>query len=164
MHHKSNSSQGVRRFNQVSLGYSTFPFLLPELVGPCKENSACLISILKPFIFMLRSRAFLSLALRRFSSRPTPIMSAHVLPADTPLEEEENPDYDPKRFYPARVGGTIQKYQIVSKLGWGTGSTVWLVRDINRFVQCPLQPTGNNNLRLAVAIKPTCGTKDHQLL
>lgn len=91
-------------------------------------------------------------------------MSAHVLPADTPLEEEENPDYDPKRFYPARVGETIQKYQIVSKLGWGTGSTVWLARDINRFVQCPLQPTGNNNLRLAVAIKPTCGTKDHQLL
>jgi serine/threonine-protein kinase SRPK3 len=72
--------------------------------------------------------------------------SLHLLPANTLLEEEENPDYDPKRFYPARVGETIQKYQIVSKLGWGTSSTVWLAKEINRFGQRPLQPTRNNNL------------------
>jgi serine/threonine-protein kinase SRPK3 len=64
--------------------------------------------------------------------------TSHLLPANIPLEEEENPDYDPKRFYPARVRETIQKYQIVSKLGWGTNSTVWLAREINRFVQHPL--------------------------
>jgi serine/threonine-protein kinase SRPK3 len=60
---------------------------------------------------------------------------SHLLPANTLLEEEENPGYDSKRFYPAHVGQTIQKYQIVSKLGWGTSSTVWLAKEINRFVQ-----------------------------
>jgi hypothetical protein len=46
--------------------------------------------------------------------------TSHLLPANTLLEEEENPDYSLKRFYPARVGKTIQKYQIISKLSWGT--------------------------------------------
>ena len=71
---------------------------------------------------------------------------SHLLPANILLEEEENPDYDPKRFYPARVGETIQKYQLVSKLGWGTSSTVWLAKEISRFVQHLLQPTRDNNL------------------
>lgn len=89
--------------------------------------------------FMLRYRTSLSLALRPFSSRSNPIMntSPHRLTATTLLDEERNPDYDPRRFYPARIGDIIQKYQIVSKLGWGTGSTVWLAKDINRFVQFP---------------------------
>ncbi|KFZ14896.1 hypothetical protein V501_02997 [Pseudogymnoascus sp. VKM F-4519 (FW-2642)] len=59
---------------------------------------------------------------------------AHLLPADTLLEEERNPDYDPKRFYSARIGDTLQgKYQIISKLGSGTGSTVWLAEEMNRW-------------------------------
>ena len=87
--------------------------------------------------FMLRSHTFLSHALRRFSSRLNPIMNTrtHQLPANTLLDEEGNPDYDPRRFYPARIGDTIQKYQIISKLGWGTGSTVWLAKDTKWFVQ-----------------------------
>ena len=93
---------------------------------------------------MLRSRAFISLAPKYFS--PQLNMSSHLLPANTLLEEEGNPGYDPRRFYPTRVGETIQKYQIISKLGWGTGSTVWLAKDINRFVQCPSQLIGNNTL------------------
>jgi hypothetical protein len=90
---------------------------------------------------MLHSRASLSSALRHFSSRLTPTTdrTCRLLPANALLEEEENPDYDPKRFYPARIGETIQKYQIISKLGWGTSSTVWLAKEINRFVQLPLQ-------------------------
>lgn len=58
-----------------------------------------------------------------------------LLPSNVLLEEENNPDYDPRRFYPARVGETIEKYRIVSKLGWGTNSTVWLAKDVNRFVE-----------------------------
>lgn len=85
---------------------------------------------------MLRSRTFYSLAMKGRSSRLTPIKntSSHLLPADAPLEEEENPDYDPRRFYPARVREIIHKYEIISKLGWGTGSTVWLAKDVNRLV------------------------------
>ena len=90
----------------------------------------------------------LHIALKHFSSRLTPIMNttSRLLPANTPLEVEENPDYDPKHFYPAQVGKTIQKYQIVSKLGWGTSSTVWLAKELSGFVQHPLQPTRNDNL------------------
>jgi serine/threonine-protein kinase SRPK3 len=59
----------------------------------------------------------------------------HLLLANIPLEEEQNPDCDPGRFYPAQVREIIQRYQIVSKLGWGTGSTVWLAKDTSRWVQ-----------------------------
>ena len=51
------------------------------------------------------------------------------------LIEERNPDYDPKRFYPVRIGERLDKYKLVSKLGLGTGSTVWLARTIRRLVQ-----------------------------
>lgn len=45
------------------------------------------------------------------------------------FEEEKCRNYDPKNFYPARIGETLNsKYELVSKLGWGTGSTVWLAR------------------------------------
>lgn len=66
--------------------------------------------------------------------------SPGLLSSRPPLEEESNPDHDPRRFYPARIGQIIQKYQILSKLGWGTGSTVWLAKDISRCVQCPSRP------------------------
>ncbi|KAH6888186.1 kinase-like domain-containing protein [Thelonectria olida] len=45
------------------------------------------------------------------------------------LEEETIRNYNPKDFYPAHIGDTLNgKYELVSKLGWGTGSTVWLAR------------------------------------
>ena len=72
--------------------------------------------------------------------------NTQLLSANTIIDEEGNPGYDPRRFYPARVGDTIQKYRIVSKLGWGTGSTVWLVKDTSWFVQCLSQPAGNNKI------------------
>jgi len=86
---------------------------------------------------MLGSRSFLSLAVRRFSSRLNPVMnvSSDSLTTNTPLEEETSPGYYLISFYPTRVGQIIQKYQVLSKLGWGTGSTVWLAKDIKRFVQ-----------------------------
>ncbi|KAH7176421.1 kinase-like domain-containing protein [Dactylonectria macrodidyma] len=46
-----------------------------------------------------------------------------------PFEEERCRNYNPMHFYPARIGDTLGgKYELVSKLGWGTGSTVWLAR------------------------------------
>ncbi|KAL2866208.1 kinase domain protein [Aspergillus lucknowensis] len=39
-------------------------------------------------------------------------------------EENQNPNYDPRKYYPARVGETIsRRYRIISKLGWGANST-----------------------------------------
>ncbi|KAH7333479.1 kinase domain-containing protein [Rhexocercosporidium sp. MPI-PUGE-AT-0058] len=47
--------------------------------------------------------------------------SSLILNPDVPIEEEVIPDYNPKNFYPT-----------VAKVGWGTCSTVWLARDLNR--------------------------------
>jgi hypothetical protein len=66
--------------------------------------------------------------------------TSYLLPANTLLEEEQNSDYDARRFYSVRLGETMhRKYQIVSKLGFGIGSTVWLAQDTNRFVNCPFR-------------------------
>jgi hypothetical protein len=89
-------------------------------------------STLIPF-FMLRSRPCLSLALRRLSSRLIPIMntSSHLLTANTVFQEEENPDYDPSRFYPARAGKPSKNIkssrswagELAQQFGWPRAST-----------------------------------------
>ncbi|KAK0384662.1 hypothetical protein NLU13_8748 [Sarocladium strictum] len=50
------------------------------------------------------------------------------------LEEEKSSSYDPESYYPARIGEIIHnKYRLISKLGWGTGSTVWLAGIVSRW-------------------------------
>lgn len=47
------------------------------------------------------------------------------------IEEEELPFYSAEKYYPARIGEVIaSRYQVVSKLGYGTSSTIWLCRDL----------------------------------
>lgn len=47
------------------------------------------------------------------------------------IEEETLPFYDPRMFYPVRLGEVFQeRYQIVAKLGWGAHSTIWLCHDL----------------------------------
>lgn len=61
--------------------------------------------------------------------------SATILLADVPIEEERIFGYDPRRFLPVNPGDLLNnKYEIVTKLGWGTTSTVWLARDTQRYV------------------------------
>lgn len=55
--------------------------------------------------------------------------SPRTLHLSSPIEEEQSSSYDPKKYYPARIGETIGKYRIISKLGWGTSSTAWLAED-----------------------------------
>ncbi|KAK7398405.1 hypothetical protein QQX98_012223 [Neonectria punicea] len=52
-------------------------------------------------------------------------------PAPDPTEEEELPAYEARDFYPVKLGEVFQdRYQVVAKLGFGTGSTVWLCREL----------------------------------
>jgi hypothetical protein len=44
-----------------------------------------------------------------------------------PVEGGEAPSYHTKDFYPANIGEQLSEcYRIVSKLGYGRHSTVWL--------------------------------------
>lgn len=53
------------------------------------------------------------------------------LSSKTLVEEEDIPSYRAELFYPVRVGEVFaSRYQVVTKLGYGTSSTVWLCRDL----------------------------------
>ncbi|PFH51083.1 hypothetical protein AMATHDRAFT_75166 [Amanita thiersii Skay4041] len=88
----------------------------------------------------------------------------------TTLEEEKTPYYDPRYFYPARLGDVLHgRYQIVTKIGFGTGSTVWLARDLfqwcaERFVVTKINaaynpaspvPTTEDELRISQIVSKT---------
>jgi hypothetical protein len=49
----------------------------------------------------------------------------------TKIEEEELPSYVAEKYYPVYIGEIFaSRYQVVSKLGYGTSSTAWLCRDL----------------------------------
>lgn len=76
--------------------------------------------------------------------RPWPLSTAVApkLPVNEGIEEECTPYYTPTRFYPARLGDIlIDRYQLATKLGYGSNSTVWLARDLNQFVLHPRLPS-----------------------
>ena len=54
-----------------------------------------------------------------------------ALPSDQKIEEEAYDAISKARYYPVRIGDIIKnKYQIVGKLGYGRGSTVWLANEL----------------------------------
>lgn len=55
---------------------------------------------------------------------------------DQPFEEETVPDYDPRHFCKVAPGDVVGdgRYSIISKLGWGRFSTVWLAEDLRRYL------------------------------
>ncbi|CZS88737.1 related to serine/threonine-protein kinase [Rhynchosporium agropyri] len=59
---------------------------------------------------------------RRFTS---------VTPSDA-IEEELLPHYNARHFFPVEPGKVFrERYETISKLGYGSGSTVWLARDLD---------------------------------
>lgn len=84
-----------------------------------------------------RTRSFMFL-----THPPWPVSTA-VAPRLDPsslVEEEKTPYYDSSRFYPVSLGQILDgRYQIATKLGYGSSSTVWLARDLHR---CFFSPTG----------------------
>ncbi|KAL8978060.1 MAG: hypothetical protein Q9205_006264, partial [Flavoplaca limonia] len=54
-----------------------------------------------------------------------------ILPSDQPIEEEVHDNPTKRRYYPVRTGDLIRgKYQVLGKLGYGLGSTVWLANEL----------------------------------
>lgn len=63
--------------------------------------------------------------------RSFPIEGYPIIKADQPAEEELLFDYSAYRYYPVHIGKIFQdRYQVCSKLGWGSCSTTWLARDL----------------------------------
>lgn len=53
----------------------------------------------------------------------------HTMP-HPPCEEQTLPRFYEKRYYPVRIGQTFHnRYRILTKIGYGAHSTVWLARD-----------------------------------
>lgn len=81
------------------------------------------------------SRAMSPLWTLKHRPWPSSTAVASKLPVNEAIEEERTPYYDPARFYPARLGQVLDgQYQIVTKLGYGSSSTIWLARDLNQSV------------------------------
>ncbi|KAG2417845.1 hypothetical protein HFD88_000944 [Aspergillus terreus] len=65
---------------------------------------------------------------------PPSTVAAPRLPINEPIEEERTPYYDPARFYPARLGDVLNgRYQLATKFGYCSSSTVWLARDLHQW-------------------------------
>ncbi|KAL8720804.1 MAG: hypothetical protein Q9225_002399 [Loekoesia sp. 1 TL-2023] len=83
---------------------------------------------------MLRAKSRMLGLLTALRSSPWPPFKA-IAPALSncqPIEEERTPYYDPKRFYPTFLGEVLSgRYQVATKLGYGSDSTVWLARDLH---------------------------------
>ncbi|ROV98386.1 hypothetical protein VMCG_07192 [Cytospora schulzeri] len=65
---------------------------------------------------------------RNFPSSRFPVISK-----SDKLEEENHVWYSTKNWYPIQIGEVFQdRYQVITKIGYGTASTSWLARDLNK--------------------------------
>lgn len=68
-----------------------------------------------------------------------PPNSGPLIPQQELVDEEACPDYNSAAFYPANPGEVLaNKFQLLVKIGWGSQSTVWLARDISRYIRIPV--------------------------
>ncbi|KAG2019404.1 hypothetical protein GB937_004946 [Aspergillus fischeri] len=75
--------------------------------------------------------------------------------SDINHEEDSSAGYDATKYYPARIGELVHnKYRLISKLGWGGNSTVWLAKDTSRW---PWQSDRYYALKIS-----NCGVRDRE--
>ncbi|KAK2796382.1 hypothetical protein FQN50_009572 [Emmonsiellopsis sp. PD_5] len=81
----------------------------------------------------------------RFASIPSNISTPRQFPTSgfynielsQKIEEEKFPNYLAERYYPVSIGELFRsRYQVITKLGYGATSTIWLCRDLqeNRYL------------------------------
>lgn len=65
-------------------------------------------------------------------ARVFPTSGFHVFSKPHKVDEENYSWYSPSDFYPIHIGEVIRdRYQVITKLGYGTASTSWLCRDLS---------------------------------
>jgi serine/threonine-protein kinase SRPK3 len=73
------------------------------------------------------------------SPRKFPTSGFAALDATKKIEEENVPSYVPEDYYPVQIGEVFRsRYQVVTKLGFGVNSTVWLCRDLRQELELDL--------------------------
>ena len=80
-----------------------------------------------------RSQHVATLNVTSFHSIPRQFPSSgfDTISSSQDIEEELVPGYVSEAFYPVYIGEVLdERYQVVTKLGRGVGSTVWLARDL----------------------------------
>lgn len=104
----------IRRYLAVRPAYHSIPWIkAPQTTFQLRPSSTS-----APFFTQEKPRTF-------------PTSGFEIIEADKPLEEEQLFDYSAYRYYPAHIGEVFQeRYQVCSKLGWGSCSTTWLARDL----------------------------------
>ncbi|KAL2810492.1 kinase-like protein [Aspergillus granulosus] len=71
--------------------------------------------------------------IRRSEPRIFPSSGFNIIDSTLKIEEETLPGYLAERYYPVHIGEVFNsRYQILTKLGFGSASTVWLCRDLNQ--------------------------------
>ena len=92
----------------------------------------------------MASLTYLSMRSQRAHSTRTDIEGSSLPQSYRPdvlLEEETLPRYQEVDYDPVRINEVINmKYRVVSKLGFGVSSTVWLAQDTTRYVDQACKP------------------------
>lgn len=93
--------------------------------------------------FLLKGGVWPTLTLRHPPWPPCPVVAPRLDPHQL-VEEEKTPYYHADHFFPARLGQILNgRYQLATKLGYGSSSTVWLARDLKGSVDsCPFVRPG----------------------
>lgn len=114
-----------------------------QLIGVQERALVSLGAIFKPRpILAFLDRCHHPTHTRTMSVQPKTFLTVgfEALPVEQPIEEENLPNYKAARYYPAHIGQVLQhRYQIVGKVGYGGGSTVWACRDLE-YVSFNMEP------------------------
>jgi hypothetical protein len=98
---------------------------------PASRTSTLLHLVMMRFGHITK-RTFFSLRAKPIRFPPTD--PAFAVPSQTLVDEETWTGYTPETYYPAKPGEVLAgQFQLMTKIGWGTGSTVWLAQDISRY-------------------------------
>jgi serine/threonine-protein kinase SRPK3 len=104
---------------------------LPSILSSIFSSLDYYTSIGQIIMMTSQNRASSSVPRRPLVPRRFPSSGFETIDVSIKVEEETLPFYDPKMFYPVRIGEVFRKrYQVVAKLGYGTTSTTWLCHDL----------------------------------
>ena len=108
----------------------------PRRGGPTPENQLIVFKRVIVHTVPLRSMASIFRWGRLFKKSPWKPLgfdnaNFETLRASQVFEEERYNNFSKGRYYPVQIGQVLDmRYQVVGKLGFGLGSTVWLARDL----------------------------------